>query len=217
MVPFEDNPRESPRCLQCGSVPRHRALAKVVQELHPDLGTLRVHESSPSACSARWLNPRCADYTGSYYVPGKRPLARLGVFYNVDLGDQRFPDASFDLVITQDVLEHLPAPQRALREMERTLRPGGQHVFTVPRTPDALTRTRAERRHEAWVHRLPAVYHQDPSTRQGSLVVTDWGSDLESLVAQPPFHCRRIEVLDEGIVVPTPIEVFLVERATGLG
>lgn len=36
-----------------------------------------------------------------------------------------FADASFDLVMSQAVLEHVPDPQRAVDEMERVLRPGG--------------------------------------------------------------------------------------------
>lgn len=212
MVPFDDEPRESPRCLHCGSVPRHRALAQLVKQRCGDLRTLHIHESSPSTCTARWLTASCRNFTGTYFVPGKRQLARLGVFWNVDLGHQPFDDGAFDLVITQDVLEHVPDPQRALREIERTLRPGGRHIFTVPRSTTATTTARAERRGEAWIHLQPAVHHRDPTSRRGSLVVTDWGTDLERLVAAPPFQCQRYEVVDPAIGVATPVEVFVVER-----
>jgi SAM-dependent methyltransferase len=43
-----------------------------------------------------------------------------------------FPDSSFDRVIAAEVLEHIPADQRALREIARVLRPGGQLAVTVP-------------------------------------------------------------------------------------
>jgi 2-polyprenyl-3-methyl-5-hydroxy-6-metoxy-1,4-benzoquinol methylase len=43
-----------------------------------------------------------------------------------------FPDASFDVVIAAEVLEHIPADQAALREISRVLAPGGTVAVTVP-------------------------------------------------------------------------------------
>ncbi|AMY11767.1 putative S-adenosylmethionine-dependent methyltransferase [Luteitalea pratensis] len=40
--------------------------------------------------------------------------------------------ASADLVVCWDVLEHLPAPERAIAEMARVLRPGGLAVVALP-------------------------------------------------------------------------------------
>ncbi|MBI4574822.1 MAG: methyltransferase domain-containing protein [Planctomycetes bacterium] len=42
------------------------------------------------------------------------------------------PDASFDLVFSTNVLEHVDDPGRALAEMARVLRPGGTLVAVVP-------------------------------------------------------------------------------------
>jgi len=40
-------------------------------------------------------------------------------------------DASFDVVLCTEVLEHLPEPQRAIDEMYRVLSPGGQLLLTT--------------------------------------------------------------------------------------
>ncbi len=40
-------------------------------------------------------------------------------------------DASFDVVLCTEVLEHLPEPQRAIDEMYRVLVPGGQLLLTT--------------------------------------------------------------------------------------
>ena len=41
---------------------------------------------------------------------------------------QTFADASFDLVITSDVFEHVLDPSRGFSEIARTLRPSGVHA-----------------------------------------------------------------------------------------
>lgn len=42
------------------------------------------------------------------------------------------PDASFDAVLCTEVLEHLPDPLAALRELARLVRPGGVLILTAP-------------------------------------------------------------------------------------
>ncbi len=44
-----------------------------------------------------------------------------------------FDDDSFDAVIAAEILEHLPDDERAMAELFRVLRPGGQIAVTVPR------------------------------------------------------------------------------------
>ena len=54
-----------------------------------------------------------------------------------------FADASFDLVTANMVMEHVDNPPRMLREVYRTLRPGGTLVFHTPNSrafPTVLTR-----------------------------------------------------------------------------
>jgi SAM-dependent methyltransferase len=43
-----------------------------------------------------------------------------------------FPDASFDVVVAGELLEHLRDPQRVVAEIHRVLRPGGTFVASVP-------------------------------------------------------------------------------------
>ena len=43
-----------------------------------------------------------------------------------------FADDSFDVVVSQEVFEHLPDPWGALREVRRTLKPGGRLYLQVP-------------------------------------------------------------------------------------
>ena len=55
---------------------------------------------------------------------------------SVILGDALilpFPEASFDVVIASEVLEHLVEDERALEEIARVLEPGGSFALSVPR------------------------------------------------------------------------------------
>lgn len=43
-----------------------------------------------------------------------------------------FPHASFDIVVSSEVIEHTPDPFSGVREMYRVLKPGGTLVLTTP-------------------------------------------------------------------------------------
>jgi SAM-dependent methyltransferase len=45
--------------------------------------------------------------------------------------DLPFPDASFDLVISMSVMEHVDSPEEAAREAHRVLKPGGGFYFAT--------------------------------------------------------------------------------------
>src|SRR6185295_3218376 len=100
-----------------------------------------------------------------------------------DLERQTFGDACFDLVVAQDVFEHVLDPEAAFAEVARTLRPGGALVFTVPWWPDRDTVRRAHRQDGRVIHDLPPDYHHNPVDRRGSLVTYEWGRDLPDRIA----------------------------------
>jgi SAM-dependent methyltransferase len=57
---------------------------------------------------------------------------QLGSVQRADVCALPFRDASFDLVLATDLLEHVRDESRAVAEMHRVLRPGGALVATVP-------------------------------------------------------------------------------------
>ena len=52
-----------------------------------------------------------------------------------------FEDASFDYVVSFQVIEHIENDIDVVREVARVLRPGGKFVVTTPHAPMSLTRT----------------------------------------------------------------------------
>ncbi|HWG65572.1 MAG TPA: methyltransferase domain-containing protein [Streptosporangiaceae bacterium] len=63
---------------------------------------------------------------------GEAPPAARAQAVCGDATAMPFPDASFERVIASEVLEHIGTDQRALGEIARVLRPGGQVAVTVP-------------------------------------------------------------------------------------
>jgi SAM-dependent methyltransferase len=133
-----------------------------------------------------------------------------------NLESQTFPDASFDLVITQDVFEHVLDPAQAFAEIARTLKPGGAHVFTIPWYYWKPTRVRAERDLDGSIrHLVEPDYHGSPIDPNGSLVVTEWGSDFCDFVYQcSGLTTTAIRIHDwrRGIEAKF-IEVFISRKA----
>jgi SAM-dependent methyltransferase len=56
----------------------------------------------------------------------------LGQVERGDVLAMPFADRSFDLVLATDLIEHVAEDGRALGEIQRVLRPGGQALLTVP-------------------------------------------------------------------------------------
>ncbi|TCJ17956.1 class I SAM-dependent methyltransferase [Parasulfuritortus cantonensis] len=119
---------------------------------------------------------------GSEYIPNQAPLGsvdRHGLRCE-SLEQLSFADDSFDLLVSLDVLEHVFDFEAALDNMLRVLKPGGVALVTVP---FQFGRERTQRRAEVdaggrLVHRLPPVYHGDPISGVGALLVYDFGWDL---------------------------------------
>lgn len=124
-------------------------------------------ESFTSLTASRARVPR--SYVVSEYLDGATPGASVDGMTHQDLQRLTFADASFDLVVTSEVFEHIEDPWVAFDEVRRVLRPGGRHIFTVPDTGAARTQGRSS---------LPVVTHMDGLRPEGIAVVTDFGDDL---------------------------------------
>ena len=149
-------------------------------------------------------------HSASHHARPKRPSTRPGTtneLHNVrceTLEALTFPDGSFDLMITQDVMEHVLDPEAAFAEIARVLKPGGAHIFTVPlvRKTEA-SRPRAVRSADGGLeYLLEAQYHGNPVDAKGALVTMDWGYDIVEFVNRVtgmPGHIVSIDDIDRGI------------------
>lgn len=192
--------RDSFRCRRCGSIPRQRALMLVIDRLFPGWQRMEIHESSPSGGGASdRLRREAPGYLPTQFFPGHPPGAVVSGFRNEDLAHQTFADGSFDLVVTQDVMEHVYAPAAVFVEIARTLRPGGAHVFSVPLV-------NKHRPSEVWAVRgsdgAPRFldtpeFHGNPVDPGGAPVTMHWGLDIVEHIRAATGLDTEIHTLDE--------------------
>lgn len=168
-------------CSNCKSIPRERALMQVIEQFYPNWRNLIIHETSPAnrGASVR-LAQECSSYIPSQFFPDQK----LGTFHNgmrcENFEALTFGNESIDLHISQDVMEHIFYPAKAFKEIARTLKPGGAHIFTVPLVNKMQSsKRRAELSEDGTIkHIEQPSYHGNPIDPQGSLVTMDWGYDI---------------------------------------
>ncbi len=123
-------------CPQCQSQVRQRLFWAVIDEhkkynkenLLKDKGILHV---APEENLRRHISKMSKDYkTADFFTEGYQ---YSGIDYNIDITDMpTITNETFDCVIVFDVLEHVSDDKKALKELNRILKPGGTVILTVP-------------------------------------------------------------------------------------
>jgi methyltransferase family protein len=177
--------RESGFCQVCGSTNRQRQIAfmlrrslQIVEEqpwpvslpIYNTEGTGSLHDQL-----ALMAGYQCSEYFGDGHQPGQ---VIKGVRHE-DLLNLSFADNEFEYVLSSDVLEHVPDPYRAHKEIWRVLRNGGRHIFTVPFYPYRyFDEIRSHQREGKLVHELAPQYHADPLRPEGVLTYTIFSLEM---------------------------------------
>lgn len=169
-------------CERCGTIPRQRALVEVLSIVSPKWRELIIHESSPSIW---FFAEQCKGYSASYFHEDVPLGSYKNGYRNENLECLIFPNRSFDVFITQDVLEHVFNPDRALAEIMRVLRPGGIHIFTAPKHKHLLKSYPRARLVDGKIEHLrEPQYHTSLIVDSRSLVAWDYGADFDDLIQQ---------------------------------
>ncbi len=178
--------RDHLKCSNCLCIPRERALIFTIEKYYPNWRNMEIHESSPSTRGASTkLQKHNSNYLATQYYP-KSSRKIINGFLNVDLEQQPFPDASFDLVITQDVLEHVYQPKQAFREIARTLKKGGAHIFTTPLVNKFSPSERWAKKGKDGnpIFLKQPEWHGNPIDKKGTPVTMHWGYDIVQFIKQ---------------------------------
>ena len=173
-------------------------------------------------------------------VCGVDPDPRVAANPNLDDGREGigesipYADASFDVVVSDNVLEHLDDPVSVFREVRRVLRPGGVFLAKTPNrwhyvalgasiTPHSFHRKFNEARGRASVDTFPTRYRAN-SRGQLARIARDAGLELVSVdfFEGRPEYLRRwgalylLGAVYEWIVNSTrllaPVRVVLIAK-----
>lgn len=84
-----------------------------------------LHVAPEQAFYKRFRKQKNLDYTTTDLYS---PLADV----KADICDLPFEDNSYDIILCNHVLEHIPDDTKAMQELYRVLKPGGMGIFQIP-------------------------------------------------------------------------------------
>jgi SAM-dependent methyltransferase len=142
--------RESLWCSACGASTRERGIWEVLIDHYGE----GARSAADLVQEAMFRSLRVAEINrlnAGHDLLALSPGVIYSEYPDQDIQALSYADASFDLLLTSDTLEHVPDFRAGLRETRRVLAPRGRHVLTVPLRPD-LTASRSR-------EGLSPVYH----------------------------------------------------------
>ncbi len=170
--------RERLVCEKCHLNNRMRFLvAKIIDEYKPGM-KIYINENITNAYKV--LKSFIPDLVGSEYLDGDLVSGQVvdGILHE-DAMNLSFSNETFDMVISQDVFEHVADYEKGFQEMFRVLKRGGRAIFTVPfDTLESVINQRACMVDGKIEHLEEPMYHGNPLSEEGSLVFQIFSWDL---------------------------------------
>jgi len=191
------NWRERMVCPTCQMNNRQRLVATLIKQSLQGKTHQSIYLMEQVTPIFGWAQNHCAEHTltGSEYLgPGHASGTHIEGIRHEDIENMSFASSSLDLIVSNDVFEHVPNYLKALAECSRVLKPGGMLIATIPfhsNSPESVVR--AQFKEGNIEHLLPAQYHGNPVSQEGSLVFTDFGWDLLSAVQDQGFQDAAID------------------------
>lgn len=132
-----------------------------------------------------------SEYLGYEYQGGKI----INGIQHENIEKLSFEDNEFDLIISNDVFEHVPNPSIAFKECSRVLKLEGEMLATIPFYDNleySVKRARIENNEVQYL--LEPQFHGNPLSEKGSLVFNDFGWDLLATIKLNGFKNSNIEL-----------------------
>lgn len=178
------NQQQGTHCVRCKANLRGIALGRAICEAFHATTSLTDYVKTPQATRLRVLD---INGTAASEALSVLPGYVRADYPDIDMQAMPYQEASFDIVIHSDTLEHVPKPLDGLRECRRILAPAGYLCYTVPTIVGRMTRDRKG---------LKPSYHGNPE--EGGydyLVQTEFGADAWTFPIQAGFSSVKISAV----------------------
>jgi len=153
--------------------------------LHPEIRVFNTVSFGPIVTAmGKHDNITCSEYFDDIPAGGHRNGVRCENLESLSFGND-----DLDLVISEDVFEHLEDYKKGFREVYRVLRRGGVHVFSVPFYFDRKTENLFTFAEGKAVPLCPIEFHGDP-VRGRIPAYTRFGYDLFDLLSGLGYGVR---------------------------
>ncbi|MEM8679744.1 MAG: methyltransferase domain-containing protein [Planctomycetota bacterium] len=123
--------RPHARCPKCYSLDRERQILVVLEDHLPIDDSWRVLHVAPERNLNEVIRARFTNHVDECDLEPEA-YAWAKNISKQDLTQLDLPDDSFDLVLCNHVLEHIPADRQAMAELYRVVKPGGYAILQIP-------------------------------------------------------------------------------------
>jgi SAM-dependent methyltransferase len=188
-------------CIRCGSASRHRHVAKCILDAFREKGVAKlsdfskredivVFNTSSRSPIAKKLGTSENIVVSEYFDDCKPGESKNGILCQ-DVEQLTFPDAHFDVIISEDVFEHVKNWRKGFSEVYRVLKKNGLHVFSIPFYFDRKTEELFTIKDGKYKLHNPIEYHGDPF--RGTIpCYIHFGYDLFDFLRGMGFETRLI-------------------------
>jgi SAM-dependent methyltransferase len=199
-------------CPVCRSFSRKRHIAKIINDFYGSSSiseipknlknNMQLHSFDINDSFYKYLNNNeffsCSEFLMD--VPNGTEI-KNGV-YCQDIENLTFNNETFDIIVTEDVLEHVRDYEKSFKEILRVLKPGGYHIFTIPFYFDRDTLIRVDTSGNKDIPLLTPEYHESKFSKK-VLAYRTFGNDLFDYLHQIGFNTKvdfsKLSYLNLGI------------------
>lgn len=169
-------------CSKCGINLRNNAVLEVLKEhlKDKDLSNISIYNTASLGYIHNYLEKKKLEfkkYVFSDYKEGVKSGDFINGIRNENLENLSFKDQEFDIVISEEVFEHIENYKKAFKEIARILKTGGVHIFTIPFHENNETQERVINGE----HVYGLVLHGD-YLRESIPVITDFGYNIVDII-----------------------------------